>query len=605
MRRLLPFLALLLIAGGAGLGWYVFGGFARAQAETFHVNYDRGRDEADGLTAATAWKHAPGDSNAKGSAARTRLRSGDQVLFAPGVRYRGAIQVEASGAEGQPIVFAGETPGGTAIIDGSEPATVRPCASAADCGGAPNWQRLVRIAGADPDTPIFAIFTPTGPLRPAQSPDPKDDFYREEVVDMAEVDGAEMSAGRVKLPHDVAAALASGGGRLSLWVKPNRVVERPILGLEGDVARFDPTGLQYYTDRPARAAVVDHAAVIDRPGEYVMLPGGKAAVALLPAGVTAATVGTGRGGFTLHKAANVVIRDLGFENMADGGQLAPGGVAIFAREGANLVIEKNRFANFEMPMGQGPIIAQRIDHLTIARNAIDTISLGSGMRLGSSQNVTVEDNTIRRIGRTGVMLIDVDHAVVRRNLITDVRGVHGNGLSAYLGNHDISFIANTVLDANQPATFKGAGAKANGDNDILFANNLFVAVPDALGSLISWGADTRGVVIRNNVLLGGKTGLRMSDQDQGLTIADNVVSGMVWGKALPADWKVVGNTWTALSFQQKKLSPPPAVVASLGGAGAELQHGRAPAGICQVIRSYSVGAADANAGVVGASLKCP
>ena len=63
----------------------------------------------------------------------------------------------------------------------------------------------------------------------------------------------------------------------------------------------------------------------------------------------------------------------------------------------------------------------------------------------------------------------LDDATVQRNVITDVLGVHGNGLSAYLDNQNIRFIANTVTDAKQPATFKGAGQQAIEPLDDLLA----------------------------------------------------------------------------------------------------------------------------------------
>ena len=388
--------------------------FGGAQAATFHIDFDHGRDEADGLTPATAWKHAPGDPAAKDAPAKTTLRPGDVVSFAANVRYRGAIVVTASGTASAPITFSGEGTDGTAILDGSEPvARVTPCKSSEDCGGAPAWQKLVRIETNTPVTEDSALFTEKGEMRPAQGPDPKDDFYRDEIDNMIEVDGVAMSKGRVGLPHALAAGLASGGGRLALWVKPNRVVYRPILSMDGDVAHFDPSGLEYYTDRPAKAAARDHVSLIDHPGEFVALPGGRAIVAMLPVGVSSVTVASGRGGFAVHGASHLAFRSLGFENMADGGSLA-GGIAVLADNGSsNLVVENNRFHDFDMPQGQGPIIMREVSEVRIAGNRIDTVTLGSGMRL-SGAHFIVEDNVIRRLGRTGVMLIKVDDATVQR-----------------------------------------------------------------------------------------------------------------------------------------------------------------------------------------------
>ncbi len=602
---------LVFVAAGIGLvgvGCVVgLGALSNATAETFHVDYEHGRDVADGRTASTAWKHAPGDPKAKGEPARARLGAGDVVQFAANVRYRGTLTLTSSGTPQAPIVFTSAAPGG-AIIDGSDPASFRPCRDAPDCGSAQNWQQLVRIeAGPVPKTE-FTIFSDAGPLRPAQFPNPKDGFYRNETNDMLEVDGVEMGAGRVILPAVQATALRSGGGELALWVKPNLVVYRPIQSIQGNVARFDPAGLQVYTDRPARMALIGHVALLDQPGEYAVTPDGQAIIAMLPADIHSISIAVGRGGINLRRTSNVVVRGLSFENMADAGGLAPAGVSIFADQGDHLLIEGNRFSRHVMARGQGPIIVRKVSDLRILNNSIDTIELGSGMRLsGPAERIRVEDNVIRRIGRTGVLLMNVNNALVQRNTISDVRGVHGNGFSAYLANHDVQFIANTVLDAKQPATFHGSGPDAPLANNILFSNNLFVATPDSLGALISWGKNTRGVTIRNNVLIGGRFGLRLNAQDRDVSIADNIVSGLVVIGNLPPEWRLSGNAWTALSFQQRKLKPVPTVSGSLVKAADQLRQGTVGKNICEVVSGHSLSpSANASARVqIGAKLQCP
>jgi len=604
----------VLMTGLAGVGAAAAivgcGAFARADAATFHVDFARGSDAADGLSDATAWKHAPGDPQATGGPARTSLRPGDKVLFAANVRYRGTIVVTASGSAAEPITFAGAGPDGAAIIDGSDPVTkVAPCRSQKECGGAAAWRRIVRIETPIRMTPDMALFTEAGPMRPAQGPDPSDDFYRDEPDDMVEVDGPAMSQGRVALPATLTAGLGPGRGRLALWVQPNRVVYRPILAIEGRVARFDPSGLRFYVDRPARAAVIDSVALLDRPGEYAMLPDG-AVVAILPPSASQVSIGAGRGGFRIKGgASNVSVRDLGFENMADAGQSAPAGVAVFTDKGGSsgVAIENNRFRSFVMLRGQGPIIQRDVTGLRVVGNRIDTVVSGSGMRL-SGAKVLVEANDIRRIGRTGVMLMSTTDGVVRRNTITDVRGIHGNALSAYLDNSNVRFLANTVTAASQPATFHGSGDKATRDNNIVFANNLFVATPDALGSLISWGGSTRGVDIRNNVLLGGKTGLRLNAGDTNVSITNNIASGLIVANGPPAGWRVSGNEWTALSFQQKREAPPPHALALPDAIESRLAGGATSEAICIVVTRTSPPTDPSTADVaksVGARSRCP
>ncbi len=603
-----------LVALAAGAWFFGVAPVSRATAATFHVDYEHGHDNADGLSPATAWKHAPGDPSAEGGPARTALRAGDVVTFAAHVRYRGSIFVKASGAAGAPIVFTGATPDGSAVIDGSDPvASIAPCPSAEACGGATTWRQLTRIEFAKPIEQQATLFTDGGLMRPAQGPDPKDDFYRDEVDDMAEADGKEMSTGRVTLPHAIAAGLASGGGTLVLWRKPNVISYRPILSMQGDVALFDAKDIPFYTDRPERVAVINHVSLIDHPGEYALLPDGKTAVALLPRDAKTVSVGSGRGAFHVKGASHLVFRNLGFENMSDGGKPPPAGVAIFIEkaESSDVLIENNRFHQFSNPAGQGPMIIRAVSDLKIVKNHIDTISLGSGMRLsGPAENILVEDNDISRLGRTGIFVMGVSDVIIRRNTIADVLGVHGNGMSAYLDSHNVTVVANTITNAKQPATINGAGQDATRDNNILFANNVFVGTSDSLGSLISWGNFVRGVTIRNNVLLGGKMGLRLNAKDSGVVVSDNVASGLGIVGEQPSDWRFSGNEWTQLTFQQKRdgsrISPRFATAAE------QLENHKVPREVCEVIARHSMGppaagppAVSEAASAVGAELRCP
>lgn len=262
-----------------------------------------------------------------------------------------------------------------------------------------------------------------------------------------------------------------------------------------------------------------------------------------------------------------------------------------------------------MPKGQGPISTSKVDSLQIVGNRMDTMVLGSGLRLsGPSTNTLIQNNDIRHVGRTAIAIFNMTDVTVRGNRIADVRGVHGNGISPYLDNHNVKVIGNTVLDAKYPATFEGAADKATQDNNLVFANNLFVATQDALGALISWGDGTRGVTIRNNVLLGSVAGLRLHGDDAGVTVADNISSGLLVSNAMRPDFTVVGNEWTALTYQQKQAAHSPAISSRLTSDAALLLRGQPSASVCAVIKRHSVapdsGSTEAE-GHIGADLNCP
>ena len=68
------------------------------QAKVFYVDYDHGSDLSSGQNKAAAWQHSPGDEQATGLVAEIELEPGDTIIFKGGVRYRGSIKVQWSGA---------------------------------------------------------------------------------------------------------------------------------------------------------------------------------------------------------------------------------------------------------------------------------------------------------------------------------------------------------------------------------------------------------------------------------------------------------------------------------------------------------------------------
>jgi hypothetical protein len=64
-----------------------------AQGRTYYIDWAGGNDANDGLSQATPWKHAPGDSAAAGQPSTALVQAGDTVVFRGGVVYRGQIDV--------------------------------------------------------------------------------------------------------------------------------------------------------------------------------------------------------------------------------------------------------------------------------------------------------------------------------------------------------------------------------------------------------------------------------------------------------------------------------------------------------------------------------
>jgi len=95
---------------------------------TYYVDFAGGSDTSDGKSQATAFQHAPGDSNATGNAAKVTLAPGDVVVLKGGVEYDGAIAIAKSGTAQAPIVLEGGAQqgwgSGSAIVDGQTTRTI-------------------------------------------------------------------------------------------------------------------------------------------------------------------------------------------------------------------------------------------------------------------------------------------------------------------------------------------------------------------------------------------------------------------------------------------------------------------------------------------------
>ena len=599
--RMSLFISILAAASGS----IILSGCAQAAPSAqsaYYVNFVHGDDERDGRSAATAWKHAPGDINARGRAAASTLVPGVTLFFAGGVRYRGELRLNGGGAAGAPIVLTtyGDE---AAIIDGSdEVADARPCRSADDCGGATIWRQLLRVSFSKAAPQGAVLFSDAGQLYPAQSPNTEAIFYSDSAKEYFQVDAQELSQGRVKIPGELSQEIEGQESKqIAVWIYGNVIRVKDIIGVEGGMVRFDPAGMKFYTDRPGRVALLGHPALVDRPGEYAFIEGRQAAVVFMPPTGKSVSVASGRGGINLNGMSNVVIRGLRFTNMADNGVSARSGIGITSqgKPAGAILIQDNSFEYFRMSLGQGAITLRQIDGLTISGNQIRSVSLGSGMRLSRSNNVQVMGNTIGSINRTGIMLMDVKNALVSHNVISDAKGVHGNGMSVYLGNEDVRIVANTITESTRPMTYHGDGTGTT-VNNITVANNLFVGTPSSSSALTSWGKDTRKVVVRHNVLLGGKFGLRLSQEDSDVIVAGNVLNGIALPKVQPESWELTAN-------REVRFNPEAGLRGGFGKLVADAVSGdeKARKDLCAMFpRETSAPADSATSEAIGAKLSC-
>ena len=517
-----------------------------ATAATYYVDFVGGNDNNPGTLATAPWQRAPGDPAAEGVAAATTLVPGDVVRFKGGVVYRGSIRARSDGAAGQPIIYTGSGFGsGNAIISGADPVTsITPCPSATECGGAAKWQYMNIVTFTPPSTDFIKFYDNSGILFESQSPAPVDRFYSDEIAQFAVsplADKAMIESGRINAPTQAALLKGVPSGSLQIWIVGNMVVRRPVTAVVGNVIQFDPTGITLYDDRPGRFALTGAPAAITAAGQYALAGPGRAFVFTRPTG--GLVVGNGRSGFDLTDRSYVTV--IGFifrHHTADSpGQGEP--ITRTGKSGTGVLIDSNRFDNESLWDGKGVITLSNVTSTRVTRNIISRIERGSGVRIGAGTSaISVASNRIDTVGRTGIALLGAADSSVTDNIITNLKGVHGNGISLYLNNRRIKVINNRVLNTDRPMTFHGdKDTTGPGNHDFLIERNIFIATTTAQAALTSWGAATRGVTIRNNVAIGPKAGMLMNDSDLDVAITSNFVSGILYTTTQPTSWTVTGN----------------------------------------------------------------
>lgn len=523
---------------------------------TFYIDFAEGVDSNSGTSASQPWKHAPGDSKATGNASRTVLAAGDTVRFKADIPYRGTIVVRQSGTAAKPIVFTGSGYGnGRGVWDGADPVTsAAKCVSQAACGGASNWRDLWLISFVAPSTGYHKIYDAEGPLFEAMSPVQGDAFWDDDISQFVTVPRGQVAAvqaGRLENAALAAAARNEPNAKLAIWVYDNEVQQRKILSVSGNTIYFDAANLKLFTDRDGKAAIIGGVRSLVKPGLYALLGNGKALIYPRANGGNQYSIGNGRYGFYLGGAANILIHGLDFvHGTAEAGAVRDG-VALTSNgvRTENIRFEGNRLYDFSLRSGQGAIFMPNSGKLTIRGNRFDNLEGASGIRIGSNAtDLLIEGNSIRKIGRTGIYLQQVNRATVHNNILSEVLGIHGNGLSFYLDHQNVTATGNCVFNSIRPLTFEGYGA-ASPIANLKISNNVLVSSGGQEGraGIYSWGNRTRTVSIENNVAIGRNAGIELNSSDQGISVIGNRTAGIAIPSTnvTPAGWTISGNDNTA------------------------------------------------------------
>ncbi|MDH5557322.1 MAG: right-handed parallel beta-helix repeat-containing protein [Alphaproteobacteria bacterium] len=556
--------AILLLVAAPWLMTSVFNCSALADtARIFYVDFESGQDNASGTSPDDAWKHAPGDPSAGGAPADIQLAAGDIVQFRGGIRYYGSINIPASGGEGSPIVYRGTGWGnGRAIIDGSLPRSVnwRKCRDETDCFGNPHWPQLYLGQAKNEIDPFAPLFLGPEPLWLAQEPNQPKPLRYDDIEHYYKVEHTDpelrLTQEFVSAPW-LKPAASWNSAYLAWWVKNNAIEIVPVEGFDAatHTIHFRRLKNKHYTDRPTRFSILNRPVDVDRPGEYAVLPSKQLLLwppidSAAPGEVSIATQGSA---IQSKSKSNVTIEGFEITRFYGSKEARWSGAGIVANgnPAKNLRIKNNLIYRIKSMAGTGLIEVHNVTGAEIVGNRLDNSPFSSGIRFGKSRDVRIAENSISRIGRTGIRLIRVHDAVIGQNILHDINSIHGNGISVYLENTGIFVLDNVVYNTHRPFTFHGPRKPGQGEARVYAINNVFVG-DSGTAVAASWGTMTRLVFMNNIALNTGKgAGLFSSKSDKQITVVNNILSGWAGVKDMKPTWQSGYNTYLDLGWDQK------------------------------------------------------
>ena len=448
---------------------------ATCAPNTYYVDFESGSDANDGTCTDRAWKYAPGDSNGP---ART-LNPGDTVLFKGGVHYYGSLAIPASGTAGNPITYKGDGWGTEkAILDGSRPnvsLTWTKCASAADCAGNPNWNNMYYASAPSGFTRVSPMFQDNEHLWIAQDPNLPEPIIFDDIAYYRDVpaNNPAYTVSRTQITDPSYFTQSDPG----YWTGSVAVIYSGANWVHlADITSFDPATDTIYFNNPYdpynngdgyyHYSIFGHISHIDRAGEYAVYnnkiylwPNGNLDPNTRQISVTIES----RRAVTLGSRNYINFEGFHITQYFSGRGPRIAGAAFWG-SGSNVRIANNQIDNFKSfdEDVSGTIYLQTTTNDTVENNIISDIQNQRGIVFAGGSYAVVKRNTVNKLTNTGIYFQGVNHGQMIYNTVTNIEGIHGNGMTMYGGagsddNYNNLMAGNLVYDGNMAYTYHGHG----------------------------------------------------------------------------------------------------------------------------------------------------
>jgi len=468
----------------------------------YYIDFSSGSDSNNGTTTSTPWKHCPGDSNASGLAAATKLMGGDTVNFKGGVKYKGGINLLNSGTSSSRIIYSGNNGWGTgkAIIDGTTNLAFTKCPDKATCDN-DNWSNMYYTTLPTGATWLTPLFEDGSWLWFAQLPSQKYPFFynntdyfqavssgitNTQCTDPAFFTQADPNyyVGAYFMAHVTGNGI--GIGKITTYDPTLHSVTYTALSQAPDVAG-DWDGKYHYS-------VINHIHFINEPGKYAIDEVNKRIYLWPVAGVSNITISVMPYGFHLKGTSYNTID--GFIIDGQSGSTYSTGRGINASNENSqdgIIVQNCEIRNSELGGASAAIYCYGTsDDTYIIKNYVHHIR-GRGMVFVGSK-IHANENVIRNLSGTAIHFAGVTNGEINGNDIDECKGTHSNGISVYQNSANVVVSNNKILNIH---SFYGPYAITHEKStDLTFFNNIID------GKFYSWGPSVGCGYLRmyNNII---------------------------------------------------------------------------------------------------------
>ncbi|MBN1181607.1 MAG: right-handed parallel beta-helix repeat-containing protein [Bacteroidales bacterium] len=480
----------------------------------YYVDYDLGNDTNTGATQNQAWKHCPGDENAKNVPASVVLQPGDIIYFKGGTIYQGNITLNYSGDSLNHITYKGDGWGSEkAIIDGSAPingwtafndsiyyADIPAEFTLGENSSALNLHEFNYSTNEDE-----YMYT-------SQTPNPADWYFNDDHIGFIPV--ANHNLTRTSITDSAIFNQTDStywdNSSLLIWTNPNRVVMVPITHFfpELRTVYFDSLREEaiYPDGRDQGYAIYNSMHALDQPGEYyVNFEEGK--IYIFPKFVenlnTSISISVREFGFDISNKSGITIEGFTIRKHSGNNLISGIGIGCFtsASTQKNYITIRNNYIthNCHSERGYGGIYISNISNSIIENNEVVDNFRHRGIFCSGGTNVIVQNNTISRSGQTSLTFYTMTYSRILYNTIIESLGGHANGITVYIASKDILIAGNKVIECASPMTFQDCG-------NLYFVNNLIDSKYYDYG-VNEWVRTSRGpwtfgeIVFLNNTIL--------------------------------------------------------------------------------------------------------